>query len=199
MLTPGGGRPRSLVYTLEPGQHVSLKDGRVRIIETATGNVVKDLGEYATHDATAGDEPEARPPAGGPGPTPALPDIAWIENSQWRNGGTNPIISFTTSWIVPPVPTSDDSQTVFLFNGMQPDNAAHILQPVLQWGSSGAGGGKYWSIANWYADGQNGAAVKSNVIQVAPGTVLTGVMTCTSRPPRASTTRASSSGIRAST
>jgi hypothetical protein len=175
VLTPGGGRPRSLVHTLEPGHHVSLKDGRVRIIETATGKVVKDLGEYATH----GNEPEAQPLAGQPGPTPALPDIAWIENSQWRNGGANPIISFTTSWIVPPAPTSDDSQTVFLFNGLQPDDAAHILQPVLQWGSSGAGGGKYWSIANWYADGQGGTAVNSSVIQVAPGTVLTGVITCT--------------------
>ena len=175
VLTPGGGRPRSLVHTLEPGHHVSLKDGRVRIIETATGKVVEDLGEYATH----ADEPDPQPQAPEPGPTPALPDIAWIENSQWRNGGPNPIVSFTTSWIVPPVPASNDSQTVFLFNGMQPDDSSHILQPVLQWGSSGAGGGDYWSIANWYADGQGGAAVKSSVIQVSPGTVLTGVMTCT--------------------
>jgi len=50
---------------------------------------------------------------------------------------------------------------------------------VLPGGSSDAGGGDYWSIANWYADGQGGAAVKSKVIRVSPGTVLTGVMTCT--------------------
>ena len=83
------------------------------------------------------------PGPGNPGPVPALPDIAWIENSQWQNTGADPIISFTTTWIIPPAPNSDDSQTVFLFNGLQPDDAAHILQPVLQWGGSGAGGGKY--------------------------------------------------------
>ena len=178
VLTPGGARPRSLVRELEPGQHISLKDGHVRIIETATGKVVKDLGEFATHEGGQS-EPEPSQGRRGQGPTPALPDIAWIENSQWQNTGADPVISVTTSWIVPPAPSSDDSQTVFLFNGMQPDDAAHILQPVLQWGGSGAGGGKYWSIANWYADGQGGQSVHSTVKQVQPGTVLTGLMTCT--------------------
>ena len=50
---------------------------------------------------------------------------------------------------------------------------------MLQWGGSGAGGGKYWSIANWYADGQGGQSVFSSLEQVQPGDVLTGIMTCT--------------------
>lgn len=176
VLTPGGLRPRSLVHVLQPGEHVSLKDGHVRIIETATGNVVKDLGEVAAEG-----EEEAEPSGGADESEPGLQDIGWIENAQWRNGGTDPIISFTTTWIVPPTPSSSDSQTVYLFNGMQPDNAAHILQPVLQWGPSYAGGGNYWSIANWYADGQGGAATVKTPVQVSPGTVLQGVMTCTSQ------------------
>ena len=45
VLTPGGLRPRSLVHQLEAGQHVSTKGGRVLIIQTATGKLVKDLGE----------------------------------------------------------------------------------------------------------------------------------------------------------
>jgi hypothetical protein len=180
VLTPGGMRPRSLVHILEHGQHVSLKGGRIRIIETATGRVVKDLGESAKQGDTGGSAENEKVPAGQPGkPIPALPDIAWIENSQWRNGGTDPIVYFSTKWLVPPVPSSNDSQTVFLFNGMQPDSAAHILQPVLQWGGSGAGGGNYWSITNWYADGQGGAAVTWPPIQVNVGDVLQGVMTCT--------------------
>jgi hypothetical protein len=44
VLTPGGWRPKSKVHQLAPGQHISGKDGRLRIIETATGRVVKDLG-----------------------------------------------------------------------------------------------------------------------------------------------------------
>lgn len=141
---------------------------------------MKDLGAYATQ---ADDEQEGDPGSEWPGGTaksvPGLADEGWIENTEWRNGGSDPIISFTTSWIVPPEPASGDGQTVYLFNGMQPDSSAHILQPVLQWGSSKAGGGNYWSIANWYADGKGGQAVYMSPIQVSPGTVLRGVMTCT--------------------
>ncbi|HLW75398.1 MAG TPA: hypothetical protein VKS01_00410, partial [Bryobacteraceae bacterium] len=131
------------------------------------------------HDDKPGKSSAPVPRAARSAPIPGLPDIGWIENSQWRNGGSDPIVYFSTSWVVPPVPSSSDSQTVFLFNGMQPDSAAHILQPVLQWGGSGAGGGNYWSITNWYADGQGGAAVTHPPIQVNPGDVLQGVMTCT--------------------
>jgi hypothetical protein len=176
VLTPGGLRPRSLVHQLEPGQHVSVKGGRVRIIETATGNVVKDLGESAKPG-----EGDSEPPSGQASRSvPGLPDVGWIENSQWRNGGTQPIIYFSTKWVVPPVPASDDGQVIYLFNGMQPDSGAHILQPVLQWGPSSAGGGNYWSITNWYADGQGGQAANGGPpIQVNPGDSLQGVITCT--------------------
>ncbi len=177
VLTPGGLRPRSLVHILEPGHHISLKDGHVRIIETATGKEVKDLGAVPSHESgEAESEPTPEPPGGS---VPGLSDEGWIENAEWHNEGSEPIISFTTSWVVPPEPSSKDSQILFLFNGMQPDSGEHILQPVLQWGESKAGGGNYWSIANWYADGQGGVAIYKTPIQVSPGTVLQGVMTCT--------------------
>jgi len=41
VLGPGGLRPRSLTHELKPGEHVSVKGGRVRIIETATGKAVR--------------------------------------------------------------------------------------------------------------------------------------------------------------
>ena len=113
------------------------------------------------------------------GPVPGIPDTGWIENSQWRNSSTEPIAYFSTTWVVPPAPSSSDNQLIYLFNGMQPDSGAHILQPVLQWGAGYAGGGNYWSITNWYADGQGGPAVFQPLIQVSPGVVLQGVMTCT--------------------
>jgi hypothetical protein len=175
VVTPGGTRPRSLVQELLEGQHISTKDGRVRIIETATGNVVKDLGETGT----AAPEDETGPPPAPAGAVPGLPDTGWIENSQWHNVGKNPIVYFSTTWVVPPPPATSNGQLIFLFNGMQPDSAAHIIQPVLQWGSSAAGGGNYWAITNWYADGQGGAATFKPLIRVNPGDVLQGVMTCT--------------------
>ncbi len=47
VLTPGGWRPKSKVRHVPPGCHVSAEGGRLRIIRTATGEVVEDLGEVS--------------------------------------------------------------------------------------------------------------------------------------------------------
>jgi hypothetical protein len=167
------------VHRLEHGQHISGKGGRLRIIETATGNVVKDhLGEVSK-------QKHGRPRGAAVGTAP-LPDYAWIENTGWSNTGSTPIAYFSTTWVVPPAPTSNDGQTIYLFNGLeQSGNGAqpegpYILQPVLQWGASDAGGGAYWSITNWYVGPTGLEAIQSPaVIQVNPGDVLQGVMTLT--------------------
>ena len=44
VLTPGGWRPKSRVHKVEPGQHVEVRDGRLKVIESATGKIVVDLG-----------------------------------------------------------------------------------------------------------------------------------------------------------
>jgi hypothetical protein len=115
-----------------------------------------------------------------PGPSsPAPITDGWIVYSGWTNGSANPISYFQTRWAVPPAPASDNGQTVFLFNGIQSFGAdVFILQPVLQWGTSSAGGGSYWSITNWYV-GSDGTALYGPLIQVNPGDVLEGIMTLT--------------------
>ena len=45
VLTPGGWRPKSKVHQVEPGQHVAEVEGHLRILDTATGKIIKDLGE----------------------------------------------------------------------------------------------------------------------------------------------------------
>jgi hypothetical protein len=52
-----------------------------------------------------------------------------------------------------------------------------IIQPVLQWGPSAAGGGAYWAIASWYVGGSG--AVYSALQTVAPGDSIFGNMTLT--------------------
>jgi hypothetical protein len=52
-----------------------------------------------------------------------------------------------------------------------------IYQPVLQWGNNGEGGGDYWTVASWYADGQGGPAFHTNWVRVEPGQIVTGVIT----------------------
>jgi hypothetical protein len=180
VLTPGGWRPKSKVHRLEPGHHVSGKGGRLRVIETATGKVIKDLGEVSkkkhSHANASGKSPKVDVP---------LPDVGWIENTGWSNTGSTPIAYFSTTWVVPPAPASDDKQVVFLFNGLEQNgNGAtplgpYILQPVLQWGPSEAGGGSYWSITNWYVNGLGGTALYKSLIRVNPGDVLQGIMTLT--------------------
>ena len=205
VLTPGGWRPKSKVHFVEPGHHVSGKGGRLAVVNTATGRTVKDLGPLTKVDKRArkksgmamklaeqrkgGATPRrAAPPAAGPhgaaplAPAPTTPapvTDGWIVYSGWTNASGNPISYFKTQWSVPPEPASDNDQTVFLFNGIQSFDAdVFILQPVLQWGTSSAGGGSYWSITNWYV-GSEGTALYGPLIQVNPGDVLEGIMTLT--------------------
>jgi hypothetical protein len=44
VLTPGGRRSKSKVFKIEPGQHAEVQGGRLKVIHTATGRVVADLG-----------------------------------------------------------------------------------------------------------------------------------------------------------
>ena len=94
---------------------------------------------------------------------------------------------------MPPEPSNHGSQTVFLFNGIQ--NSTMIYQPVLQWGPSAAGGGSYWSVASWYADGQNGKSFHTSLQRVAVGQTLTGVMTLTGQSPAGFSYNCEFSGI----
>lgn len=53
-------------------------------------------------------------------------------------------------WAVPPAPPANDGQILYFWNGVEPDDNSAVLQPVLQWGSTPAGGGAYWAVASWY-------------------------------------------------
>jgi len=44
VLTPGGWRSKSKVYGVEPGQHVAVENGGLKVIQTETGKVIADLG-----------------------------------------------------------------------------------------------------------------------------------------------------------
>ncbi|CAK5266329.1 unnamed protein product [Mycena citricolor] len=50
-----------------------------------------------------------------------------------------------------------------------------ILQPVLQYGSSAAGGGSYWAVATWYLVGNS--VMYTNPVRVSAGANLNGIIT----------------------
>lgn len=163
VLTPGGFRHRSLVHRVEPNHALKFSEGKIRMMNLST-KALLDLAEEAP-------EPETLPALGS----------GWISYAWWNNGTGQSISSFRTTWQVPPSPNTDSGQTIFLFNGIQNFGTNYgILQPVLQWGPSAAGGGSYWSIASWYVT-SGGQAFHTNLSPVNAGDTLTGVMTLTNQ------------------
>jgi len=182
VLTPGGFRPKSQVQHIEPGHVLRMSaTGTLQKVHSS-GKVVGDFGPITYRPA---DEPlmpknvhipalakAAKVPAFGSG---------WISYAFWNNNTGHAITSFATTWVVPPEPSTQSGQTIFLFNGIQ--NSSMIYQPVLQFGPSAAGGGNYWAVASWYVDSAGGVANHSSLVQVNPGEVLVGIMTLTGSGP----------------
>jgi hypothetical protein len=173
VLTPGGYRSGSLVYKIEPGSVVDGAQSRFRKLDQ-NGQMLADMGALAVKAA-------GRPlmPLNvqlHPSVIPAL-GSGWIVYASWTDSTGKPVSRFTTTWVVPPPPATQSGQVIFLFNGIQ--NSTMIYQPVLQWGPSAAGGGNYWAVASWYADGQGGQSFHSSLVPVSTGQVLVGVMTQT--------------------
>jgi hypothetical protein len=109
-----------------------------------------------------------------------------IDGSGWQvyayYNGSDKLNTYTGDWVVPPPPSQVSTQILYTFTGLQNsfsdadgDVDIDIIQPVLQFGTTPAGGGNYWALASWYVS-QDGAAIFSQVLQVNSGDSLTGIM-----------------------
>lgn len=158
VITPAGYMPRSSVHFIAPGNHLMVRNGRLQQFETRTGRMIQDFGQVTITPTRHAKEAQG-----------------WIAYAWWANTGTA-ITRFSTNWIVPGTPADQGNQTLFLFNGMQDGTTAssYIVQPVLQWGPSAAGGGKFWAVTNWYVSSNQ--AFFGTLVNVSPGTALQGVM-----------------------
>lgn len=178
VLTPVGYMDQEKVHFIPQGYHLNVAEGRLQKVETSTGKVVEDFGEVKPLERKYNRLASAVEAAGSRGGSPIVPYVqGWIAYTYWSNPGTStPITNFTTTWSVPNAPGTKGSQTIFLFNGMQDGttSTSYIIQPVLQWGPSAAGGGKYWAITNWYVSSSQ--AFYGSLVTVSAGTSLTGVM-----------------------
>jgi uncharacterized protein YjdB len=173
VLTPGGFRSKALVHHVPPRHGLRAVHGELKKVDLATDKLI-DIPR-APADAIA---PKLRarlaPEVERAGRLPALGE-GWITYAWWDSGAAS-ITRFATTWIVPPAPSTYTGQTIFLFNGIQNTGPNFgILQPVLQYGPSAAGGGNFWSIASWYVT-SGGDAFHTDLIQVAPGDTLVGLM-----------------------
>ena len=156
--TPGGFRPPSFVHRVGRGQSIVKRGGVSHLIDMATAKLIGT--------AAAAVKP----------PSPTAPPVNWVTWANWNNNTGNSITSLSTTWTVPSPPAASSGQLLYLFNGLENASGNEILQPVLQWGVSGAGGGNLWSVASWYAD-SNGHAYSTPSVPVNPGDTLTGIMT----------------------
>jgi hypothetical protein len=173
-LTPGGFRNKSLVHVIEPG-HVLDEMTGVFQKKSFDGEVVAEYGEVVR-------KKKARPLMPDNVVLPArkiIPALGqgWIVYAGWYETTVGHITLFKTTWKVPPAPLTQSGQTIFLFNGIE--NSNRIYQPVLQWGTSAAGGGNYWTVASWYVNGSTGPVLHTIPVSVNVGDVLTGVMVLT--------------------
>ena len=133
---------------------LNASEGMLRILHSS-GRVLRELGQLPLR-------PSGRPlmPYNVVHPPRRVPAFGsgWITYASWTNNTGSPISLFSTNWVVPPDPSTQSGQTIFLFNGIQ--NSSNIYQPVLQWGGLLLGG-NYWTVASWYVDGQGGPAFYS--------------------------------------
>jgi hypothetical protein len=106
-----------------------------------------------------------------PGPIPY--DSGWIAFGYWSRPSGDSITVDSTTWVVPSAPASQDGQTVFLWNGIE--GSIYLLQPVLQWGQSAAGGGNTWNAGCWFVH-IHVQGVSSSLAPVSSGDTLVGEM-----------------------
>ncbi len=102
----------------------------------------------------------------------------WVLDSNWTS--PSPATRMTSTFVVPAAPSTLNGQLDYFFPGMEPADGSIILQPVLSYGNSPAGGGNEWGIASWSC-GSNCIHSKFHVVNA--GDTLLGTIagsSCTS-------------------
>ncbi|KAJ7611205.1 hypothetical protein FB45DRAFT_941268 [Roridomyces roridus] len=163
VLVPGAGlRPASSVHEVPSGGSIAHIDASTIHVLDASGSFVKAVTHTPTKIKAAVEPLET----------------GWVAYASWLNTGSSPISSFKTTWTVPAVPAANHGQTVFLFNSIEPNSGNAILQPVLQYGPSAAGGGSFWAVASWYLVGDS--TFFTTPVRTSAGATLNGIITLTS-------------------
>jgi len=175
VITPYGYFHPSCVRALAKGDTL-LPDGRVEHAD-ATVDAIAPICEYPHYTRTGVLIPANPAELRGID----LPTInGWLE-----------YVSVTTSssygkiwakWIVPPAPTTYDGQTLFFFPGLEDINdVISIVQPVMQYGVSAGGGGKYWAVQSWNCC-ISGDTWYSPLLKISTGDTIVGLITSTCAP-----------------
>lgn len=174
--TPYGKVPASHVFEVDDKTTVKVCNGHLQKVETGSGKLLQDLGALTTEELNAVNPYTyaARFNKTSNTGSAGAANAARVAGSNYpgytAQADAHNIQSFSTKWVVPPVPQeSFSTATTFLWNGID----RGTLQPVLMWGATA--GGAFYAIANWYFLAGN--YFHGAYVQVAPGTPLEGVIT----------------------
>ena len=175
VVTPFGYFHPSCVQSLAQGESL-LADGRVQRADgTTAGSVAVCSYPQYTPGGTPVNAGSANTTARNNTPATTSPEVSgWIESASITTGcPTESYGAMFATWKVPPQPSADDGQVLFLFPGFEDiDNTQSILQPVLQWNQ------QQWSIASWNCC-LNGIVTSSPGVNVAPDDEIYGSITST--------------------
>ena len=141
------------------------------MLHTPTSVQVIDADEKVLHSAPLTDSRTVfpRPNMFSTGTSPSIAPrnlLSAIVGATWEAPS---VYSFSTEWVVPPLPQRYSGQLLYYFIGLLPPSFDAIIQPVLQYGVSAAGGGAFWSVGSWYIVGSN--AYYTNVTTLPAGTL----------------------------
>jgi hypothetical protein len=172
VVVPGGLAREDCIHAVPKGAEVDL----------ANGNIIENGVVTAHYD----DCPEPAIMRGSSAATAGLTvpnSSGWVEVASDHmdlKSGSN-ITGLVGNWTVPAIPSNNEGQTIYLWNGISDDSEEALLQPVLQFGPSEAGtptsnGQDCWGIASW-AIWPNGTVWFSPLENVSPGDLITGATT----------------------
>ena len=161
----------SNTYYIDNHHHIRVQDKAIQIIDSRS-NVISSVLERV-NDKTF---PESIYLGEVPSHSDEFSD-GWMTYAECSIYGINPptINEFRSKWIVPSPPIERSGQLLYLFISLMTieEGRGHIVQPVLQWGTSPAGGGQYWSVCNWYVTSDN-LFFHDSLVQVNPGDTIEG-------------------------
>ena len=164
VITPFGYYHASCVTQLAKGDEVRKDENAIRHADGTFDDIhvcafahFKASGEKVTGDEQAEKQPTI--------------SHAWVEYA-----GTTTTTSFGymyAEWNVPPAPSANNGQTVYLFPGMEDyKDVVTIIQPVLGWNSDYTSA---WGIASWNCC-KSGTVFEAAPARVNPGDTILGYM-----------------------
>lgn len=177
--TPRGMMSRSHVHLIPSGHHLMIAGGHVLEVDAAE-NMIADLGvrqPAKAQTAAPVTTTTSSSPASASNIIFSANTNSWVTWAYWEAAATSSITNFSTTWIVPNQPVTDEGQILSIFDGVEDSGGTDIIQPVLLWG----GNGNNWMIVNFYYWNGGYDAATTAGINVDPGTSLTGTISSTSQ------------------